>query len=332
MKEFYNSGQLPSSEEGFSFFEKKEKEKRKEKGETNYFPSDDLKKAIDVALLLNKPLLIAGLPGTGKTALAAHLTELFDLGEPLVFHTKTTSTAKDLLYTYNALGHFQYSRNQKNEVLSAKEIDDKFIHYEALGKAIKASANGKNEKRKLVLIDEIDKAPRDLPNDLLDIIDNMRFKVDELHINKNKGEKEADISEIKGNEDFKPILILTSNSEKSLPEPFLRRCVFFYIDFPEQKQLRKILRAKLNFGYDDSQWNVIIDYFNKIKEEIRGKEPATAELIMWAWLLKQKGISPEMLHGTEDMDGDKKQDLKASFSVLIKDNEDWKSILKKYFN
>jgi MoxR-like ATPase len=304
MQQFYYDKKLPEVKDTFS----------QTLGEGNYLPSEELKKAVDVALLLNKPLLVTGLPGTGKTELAYHLVKHFGLKEDLlVYHTKTTSTANDILYQYNSLAHFQYSRHDPKS-LTAHEIEDKFINYCALGEAIRDSQKG---IRRIVLIDEIDKAPRDLPNDILDIVDNLRFDVPELKI---KGH--TDISHHQGNEQFKPILILTSNSEKALPEPFLRRCVFFYINPPEVEHLRNILKAKLKLPYDDAQWDILIAAFNQIKDEIRGKKPSTAELIMWAWLLHQSGITPAVLQNPEQLK-DRRADWLSSLSVLAKDNEDW---------
>lgn len=315
MIKIYDKGELPKFEETYNV----------QQGDGKYFPSEKLKKAIELALWLNKPLLIAGEPGTGKTDAAYHIAQHF-LGKkekPLVFNTQTTSTAKDLLYTYNSLAHFQYSRNEKADILGAQDLlDKKYITYNPLGEAI---INSKKGIRNVVLIDEIDKAPRDLPNDMLDILENMRFTVDELKINKK--EKEPDISVIEGKKNNKPIVILTTNSEKTLPEPFLRRCIFFYINFDEV-DLETILNNKLDFKYTPTQWKTIIKYFKLLRKELTGKKPATAELIMWAWILRKYEITPEMLNGTKEI-GNKAELLKSSYSVLIKDNTDWQTINNK---
>jgi len=309
MQQFYTDKKLPEVKDTFS----------QTLGKGEYLPSEALKKAVDVALLLNKPLLVTGLPGTGKTELAYHLVKHFGLKEELlVFHTKTTSTANDILYQYNSLAHFQYSRHEPKP-LTAQEIEDKFINYCALGEAIRDSQKG---IRRIVLIDEIDKAPRDLPNDILDIVDNLRFDVPELKIKSLEGQPLKDISYHEGDAQFKPILILTSNSEKALPEPFLRRCVFFYINPPEGEHLRNILKTKLKLPYDDAQWDILIAAFNQIKDEIRGKKPSTAELILWAWLLHQSGITPAVLQDPEQLKAHR-ADWLSSLSVLAKDNEDW---------
>jgi len=301
---YYEQKTLPTKDQTFPL----------RQGDGNYIASEELKRAVDIALLLDKPLLLTGLPGTGKTDFAFHVAQHFNLGEPLVFHTQTSSVANDLLYRYNSLAHFQYSRHHQNE-LKPSEIEEKFIDYEALGTAIRESAKG---IKRVVLIDEIDKAPRDLSNDILDIVDNMRFRVPELQVKGND-----DISKHQGSLDCKPLLILTSNSEKALPEPFLRRCLFFYIEQPKGEHLRNILKAKLDLKYKDPEWDVLIKAFEVVQQSVRGKKPATAELILWAWWLHQQGISSAMLADTAQMPEDKKTLLRASFSILAKDNEDW---------
>ena len=118
-----------------------------------YIPSQGLKDAVNVALALGQPMLLTGEPGTGKTQLAFHVAHFFGLGDPLIFNAQTSSTATDLFYRYDALAHFQYNQNSAIP-LSIKELEDRFVHFNALGEAIK------QQKRVVVLIDEIDKAAR----------------------------------------------------------------------------------------------------------------------------------------------------------------------------
>ena len=203
-----------------------------------YIPSAGLVDAVNVALTLGQPLLLTGDPGTGKTELAWHIAYQFQLGgeldeatkemvyKPLVFTAQTTSIANDLFYKYDAVGHFQYNQNNKIP-LPIEEIESNYIHYNALGEAIR------RQERRVVLIDEIDKAPRDLPNDILFAIEKLSFKVPEL---KNK--------EYKTHKALRPIILLTSNSEKNLPDAFLRRVVYYHIPPPTQAELLEILRLK----------------------------------------------------------------------------------------
>ncbi|MDX1940842.1 MAG: MoxR family ATPase [Saprospiraceae bacterium] len=270
-----------------------------------YKPSTDLVDAVNVALALGQPLLLTGEPGTGKTQLAHHIAWFFKLGKPLIFNAQTTSTASELFYKYDALSHFQYSQNNA-EVLSPDELESRFIRYVGLGAAIRA------DKRQIVLIDEIDKAPRDLPNDVLAAIEDLEFSVPEIgKIYKTKMEN-------------RPIIVITSNSEKNLPDPFLRRVVYFHIPFPDAGALLEIVSGKVD-GYSPSQLQPIIRHFENIRnsKDLKLKKlPATAELIFWTMLLKKLDFDPNKLDNLSRLNAAEKQELRLSYSVLAKTKED----------
>jgi MoxR-like ATPase len=289
-----------------------------------YRPDPGLVDAVNVALVLGQPLLLTGEPGTGKTQLAFSIAwELGDeqLGndEPLVFETKSTSAARDLFYTYDTLGRFHAAQTKEG---SQKNVD--YITYNALGIAI-LRANEKTEvekwlpgefkhngrQRSVVLIDEIDKAPRDFPNDILNEVENMRFKVPEL------GNQSFEAKD-----DMRPILILTSNSEKQLPDAFLRRCIFYNIPFPDEKRLIEIIHSRIPHMKEEAAklLDEALDLFFELREPSSGlgKKPATAELLGWLLVLNKKGIAPN------DSLRRNKQTVTSTISTLIKSADDQK--------
>jgi len=271
---------------------------------TDYFFSPELADAVRVAIFTQKPLIITGAPGTGKTSLANAVAKILaqhkDLNfhnEALVFNTKSVSVYTDVLYRYDQMRHFrklQIENKQPENNSKQTEIADnneretrKFINWGALGKAILA-ANGElweepklNNKRFVVLFDEIDKAPRDFPNDLLDVLQDYKMEVPELDWLDCNGKKK------KCPPEFKPIVIMSSNSEKSLPDAFLRRCVFHYIELPNSNVLEKIIRKHVRITISPENEGKARKWFLKLQNEEKHfrKAPATAEYIDWLGFL-----------------------------------------------
>lgn len=268
-----------------------------------YLPSPALVDAVNVAIALGQPLLVTGEPGTGKTQLAWHVADCFDLGEPLVFNAQTTSSANDLFYRYDALGHFQYNQNNAAP-LTRDEMEARFIQYNALGRAIKGN------RRAVVLVDEIDKAPRDLPNDLLFAIEKLRFTVPEL-----PRDDRGEVVEYKADPANRPIILLTSNSEKSLPDAFLRRVAYFHIEFPSEADLRAILQKRT--GLDSPK---AVRFFLGLRNLRLKKAPATAEMLAWALWLNTQGFPLDQLGGK--LSEAQTETLHGSFILLAKNQDD----------
>lgn len=264
-----------------------------------YVASDAVRRAVNVALALGQPLLVTGEPGTGKTLLASSVA--YDLGlDLLTFTAKTTSTARDLFYYYDALGHFRAAQTSRDA--PAKD----YIQKQALGEAIEKSMRQK--QRTVVLIDEIDKAPRDFPNDVLAELEGMSFGIPET------GET------FSAAKDHKPVVILTSNQEKNLPDAFLRRCVFHHIEFPSAEQLREIVAR--HTGVAEPLLSAAVENFRRVREFRLGKRPATAELIEWVAILERLGVTPETLLEEKPLSGAQADLLLVSYGLLLKTKDD----------
>ncbi|EKP0298474.1 AAA family ATPase [Aeromonas veronii] len=243
-------------------------------GSSQYLASDALKMAVNAAITLEKPLLIKGEPGTGKTVLAEAVAD--HLGTDLIaWHIKSTTKAQQGLYEYDAVARLRDSQ------LGDPRVAD-ISHYIRKGKLWQAFSA---EQRPVLLIDEIDKADIEFPNDLLLELDRMEFDVYET------GER------VKARQ--RPVVIITSNNEKELPDAFLRRCFFHYIRFPDKAEMQAIVQLH----YPDLKESLLaeaMDLFFELREvEGLRKKPSTSELLDWIRLLLADDIAPEAMRARE---------------------------------
>jgi len=273
----------------------------------NYIADEPLRKAVNAAIALGMPLFVTGEPGTGKTQLASAIA--YELELPLFeFHTKTTSLAADLFYTYDALSRFHDSQDRDRKI----SIED-YIEYQALGKAILAAAD--QQKRSVVLMDEIDKAPRDFPNDILNEIEQMKFEVRETH------------RVFRADRRFRPIVVLTSNSEKNLPDAFLRRCLFYHIPFPLEDELKKIAEKRIKGNLAPDFVDGAVRHFFEIRKKNLKKKPGTAEFLAWICILASSQLN---MGGIAGFDAAQKKDLLLSYSVLAKNEYDMDCLSRNF--
>lgn len=258
-----------------------------------YAADPGLVDAVNVALLLRQPLLLTGEPGSGKSELAGSVAWELGLAPPLIFEGKSTSQARDLFYSYDTLGRF-----------TAKQLDgpsrppQDYLTFNALGEAIvrtraaeeltgtiPADYRHPGRQRSVVLIDEVEKAPRDFPNDILNEIEKLYFRIPEL------GNVRID-----ADPDLFPVVILTNNSEKSLPDAFLRRCIYYNLPFPDADRLSRIVFNRLGDLYhSDPLVREAISFFLALRAEGSGlqKKPGTAELLNWLTALHRLGGDPD---------------------------------------
>jgi len=240
-----------------------------------YLAHPDLVHAVNAALIVEQPLLVTGEAGTGKTVLAYSIAAELELGEVEVFAVRSDHQGRDLLYEIDNLQRFYDA-----QVSDAHARDrGNYLRLGPLGRAFRS------EERKVVLIDEVDKAPRDFPNDLLNALDRMELRIPELGIAEPARQR--------------PVIVITSNRESQLPDPFLRRCVFHHIEFPVRERLLEILHERL--GALDLTQTVaerIVDRFLEVRAvDNLLKRPTTSEMLMWSRVLHRTGMTDGAIQG-----------------------------------
>lgn len=240
------------------------------RGTQDYIASEDLSRIVNVAIALGRPLLIKGEPGTGKTLLARSIAEGLNL-PLLTWHIKSTTKAKDGLYIYDTVQRLYDSRFQDKDVSDIRQ----YIHLGPLGKSFSSAT------RVVLLIDEVDKADVEFPNDLLHELDAMRFVINETG------------DEIIAKE--RPIVIITSNNEKELPDAFLRRSVFHFIEFPNRELMTEIVKVHYPLLSEELLKSALDAFYRLRQVEGLRKRPSTSELIDWISALIHSGIDPTKL-------------------------------------
>jgi len=263
-------------------------------GSAGYVAAPELLASVNIAMALEKPLLVKGEPGTGKTMLAQAVAEALGM-ELLIWSIKSTTKAQDGLYVYDTVQRLYDSQ-------FGADVSDigKYIKLGKLGEAFQKDGC-------VLLIDEIDKADIEFPNDLLWELDRMEFYIPET--------KET----VKASR--RPLVIITSNAEKELPDAFLRRCIFHYIDFPDAEMMERIVRVHFD-RLDDRLLRQALESFYALRA-LRGlqKKPSTSELIDWIQALQIGGIDPKRIEKEMPFAG-----------VLLKKNEDLDTLTRSRQN
>ena len=261
-------------------------------GSSTYVATDDLKLAVNAALALARPLLVKGEPGTGKTLLAEEVARA--LGRPLFqWHVKSTTKAQQGLYEYDAVSRLRDSQLGDERVKEIRNYIVKGVLWQAF----------ESDEQTVLLIDEIDKADIEFPNDLLRELDRMEFYVYETH--------ETIVAR------HRPLVVITSNNEKELPDAFLRRCFFHYIRFPDKETMMRIVDVHYP-GLKKALLGEALDAFFSLRE-VPGlkKRPSTSELLDWLKLLLAEDIPPEALRSQ-----DRKAFLPPLHGALLKNEQD----------
>jgi MoxR-like ATPase len=270
--------------------------KKTYQGSSDYVVTEELMNAVNVAIALEKPLLIKGEPGTGKTMLAESIAKALNM-DLLIWSIKSTTKAQEGLYTYDTVQRLYDSQFGEGNVGDIKQ-------YIKLGKLGEAFVS---ERQPVLLIDEIDKADLEFPNDLLWELDKMEFYIPET--------KETVQARIR------PIVIITSNAEKELPDAFLRRCIFHYIAFPEPEKMEEIVRVHFD-DVNQELLNQAMDTFYRIRQMKNiQKLPSTSELLDWLQALALAGIDVQKIGEEIPFVGvllKKNQDIEVMYEIKEK--------------
>ena len=238
--------------------------------------------AVEMAIALGEPLLVTGEPGTGKTQLGYYIAWVLGVGKPLLFQVQSSSVGRELRYTFDHVAHFNAASFEKSP-----PHKERFIRHGVLWRALELAR--KQNRPQVVLIDEIDKASRDFPNDLLRDLDQFRWDVPELGI--------EDMGLDPEERDLRPVVVMTSNLERELPVPFVRRCLYLHLPFDREVVYQALTVRSAELGQPSKQFlDLAVDRFMEIRSQAERKRPSTSEAIMWVRALRLAGVTDDQLN------------------------------------